>query len=235
MSNTTPNLTQSLTLQPSDSSNSLSDGSLSKTFNQLSLLQAVVEGFIDGVMIVTDRGEVLQANRYARQICRHCNPHWVGGSNSGNGKTSQPDPLPAEVWQVCQALIENCNLFPGQPVIAESKIILQHSIQLRVRAQWLRLADEMSRSVLNDRPCILIMLEDQIQTLQSRVLTDIQKYRLTPAEGRVWQLRLQGYSYREITNQLHITENTVKKHIKSIMTKRRSVFTAAKERYSELC
>jgi DNA-binding CsgD family transcriptional regulator len=46
-------------------------------------------------------------------------------------------------------------------------------------------------------------------------------YVLTPREAEIWQLRSEGLSYKAIASELFIAENTVKKHVKNILTKRR--------------
>lgn len=54
---------------------------------------------------------------------------------------------------------------------------------------------------------------------QSLILAEIERYSLTDREAEVWKLRQQGTSYKEISKQLFISVNTVKKHLKNIFTK----------------
>jgi DNA-binding CsgD family transcriptional regulator len=72
-------------------------------------------------------------------------------------------------------------------------------------------------------PRVLVTLEDRGQSIENLAIADMKKFELTDREGQVWQLRLAGRSYREIAAELYITDNTVKKHIKSILSKRRAV------------
>lgn len=66
---------------------------------------------------------------------------------------------------------------------------------------------------------LLVTLEDCNLYSQSIAIADAKKYNLTDRERQVWQLRRANLSYKEIANQLYITINTVKKHIKNIHAK----------------
>lgn len=198
---------------PSLSSSTMSS-SLSEPATRLLFLQAMIEGLIDGVMIVTDRREVLQANLRARQICRKL--------NTMTSPTVE-NTVAEEIWRVCHALMESRELFPEHVIIPDSEIELRDGSLLRIRAQWLNLAADSGLHQPNSRACMLVTLEDRQQSIQNLAIADIQKFDLTPREGQVWQLRLAGRSYKDIAAELFITENTVKKHVKSILAKRRVV------------
>ena len=49
------------------------------------------------------------------------------------------------------------------------------------------------------------------------------KCNLTSREQEIWSLRRSNYSYKEIAAELHITLNTVKKHLKNIYSKRETL------------
>lgn len=68
----------------------------------------------------------------------------------------------------------------------------------------------------------MLILEDRQQAHRRRAIADGNRYGLTPREVDVWELRLQQQSYETIASTLFITENTVKKHVKSILAKRRA-------------
>jgi DNA-binding CsgD family transcriptional regulator len=197
--------------------------SCSKSLSHFQLLQAAIEGFVDGLMIVTEQGEVIEANIRARQICRRLTPRQLTTTPATNGEAQRLPSLPDEVWRVCQALIESRDMFPGQRIIPEFEIAREESLTLRIRVRWLDLDLKLSGVFRGNPPCILVTLEDRNQAIRNQVTSDIRKYNLTPCEGQVWQLRLQGYSYQAIASKLYITTNTVKKHIKSIRAKRRAV------------
>ncbi len=167
------------------------------------LLKGVIESFLDGILLVTEQGEWVQANTQARQICEQLTPN-----------QSQPNSLPKEIWDVCQALIESRSWYPEQPVIIDSEITTSKSTTLRIRARWLNL-DTISS------PCILVILENQDHSLQS-LIPEVDKYGLTPRETEVWLRRKANYTCKEIAAELYISINTVKKHMKNIRAKQAS-------------
>jgi DNA-binding CsgD family transcriptional regulator len=188
---------------------------------QHEFLQAVVEGLLDGVMIVTAEQEIVQSNLRARQLCRRLNSR-----NSDKPALGQVEmlelPLPSEIWRVCQAAIESYELFPDREIVPESELMCGRRTRLRIRAQRIEMSDEQDTA----RPSVhrvLVTLEDRGQSIQNLAIADMKKFELTAREGQIWQLRLAGRSYREIATELYITDNTVKKHIKSILSKRRAV------------
>src|SRR5579883_1377913 len=95
------------------------------TVKHPSLLKAILEGFIDGILIVTEHGEWIHANDRARRICRQ----FAQG-------LSQPDRVPHEIWSACQRLIDTLNP-TNCTTTAEDEIAAGKSMSYRVRAQWL--------------------------------------------------------------------------------------------------
>jgi DNA-binding CsgD family transcriptional regulator len=188
---------------------------------QQAFLQAVVEGLLDGVMIVTANQEIAQSNLRARQLCRRLNSSNSHEFTSGQVKMFEL-PLPAEIWRVCQAALESYELFPNQEIVPESEVACGCRTRLRIRAQRIEMAEE-PESGRPSVPRVLVTLEDRGQSIENLAIADMKKFELTDREGQVWQLRLAGRSYREIAAELYITDNTVKKHIKSILSKRRAV------------
>lgn len=168
-------------------------------------LQGVLEGFIDGILILTDEGELVHANQSARQICDRINQGVL-----------QNNLVPQQIWQICYALIESNELFPHQKTILESDISNGQSNNFRVRVRWLKLEQI-------ERRCLLVTLEDKYQSLQTMVHNDVRQYNLTPREAEVWLLYRKNYSYQEIADKLYITLNTVKKHMKNIHAKRKAI------------
>ena len=168
------------------------------------LLQAVTEGLVDGILILTPAGTPLYCNSHAQRLCQQLS-------------SSSSQTLPAEIWRTCEALIESRSLFPNQPIVLEDEIGDRKFPDIRVRVQWVELTD-------TNEPCLLVMLEDRRQSLRSLAITESQKYGLTCRESEVWFRQRSNYTYEEIATELHITVNTVKKHIKSIRAKRQSVW-----------
>jgi DNA-binding CsgD family transcriptional regulator len=168
-----------------------------KENSQTHLLQGVMEGLIDGVMIITPQGELIQANCNALQICQQLSSNLTPA-------------IPAPLWRCCQAAIESRELFPQQPLTIEDEIASPFGA-IRIRVRWLD---------VEDLPCLLVTLEDQSQSAQYRAIAESVKYGLTARETDVWRLRRAGCSYKEIAARLYLAENTVKKHIKNIHVKR---------------
>lgn len=168
-------------------------------------VQAVVEGFVDGILILTEYGGWVQANTTAQRLCHQLTPKSAVHPN-------QPI-VPKAIWEVCAALIDDRSVFCKHQLILESEITTPAQVKLRVRAQWLAI----------DMPYLLIVLEDCQQSSQNLKDWSVRKYGLTDRQAEVWALRRVGCSYAEIGRQLYITQNTVKKHLKDIYAKIREV------------
>ena len=164
--------------------------------SQLHLMQAVIESFVDGIFILTTQGELVHANERARCICQ--------------------DEVPYEIQRICQSLNESRQLFPSQNISIESEINTESEAKIRVRARWLQ-ENESNNDYL------IVTLEDRTQTNQSMAISEARKYALTERETQVWLLRRANYSYQEIAEELYITINTVKKHLKNIYAKQQGV------------
>jgi DNA-binding CsgD family transcriptional regulator len=174
-------------------------------FPSSSVLKAVLEGFIDGILILTNKGEWVHANGCARRIC----------SQLSKGIT-QGDRVPKEIWSACKCLIDSLQLYPNRLVTIEDEIHTSESESYRVRAQWLSLN-------VGEEPCVLVTLEDRLHSIRSSAIAEAQRYHLTPRELEVWVRYRVGCSYKDIATELVISHNTVKKHMKSIHAKRQPV------------
>ena len=168
---------------------------------QPSWLQAIIEGLVDGVLVLSQQGEWIYANECARQICQQLSPAKTP-SNS----------VPQVIWEVCESLRDRLDPFSEQGAIIGNEIKPNNSVNFRVRVRWLVLEDSA-------HPFILVTIEDQHQARKMHAIADAQKYGLTPREAEVWSLHQSRLSYREIADKLYITLNTVKKHIKNIHAK----------------
>ncbi len=167
-------------------------------------LQAIIEGFVDGVLILTETGEWVHTNECARRICRQL-----------SSERFQCNLVPSSIWHICEALIESRELFPDESMIIEAEIDTNEAAGVRVRARWLKLEE-------NHSPYLLVTLEDRKQSTQKAAIAEAKKYDLTPREAEVWLLRRAHYSYKEIAAKLYITVNTVKKHLKSVYAKQQA-------------
>lgn len=172
------------------------------------VLQAVIEGFVDGILIVTDRGELVSANQLARQICQKL-----------AADDLQLNRVPPAIWRICHSLVKNRPLFPDHRIVIDDVIETSSAYSVRIRVQWIRL-DSF------ERPCLMVTLEDRLQTAQKIAIAEQERYGLTRREAEVWLLRQADCTYKAIAAQLHITVDTVKKHIKNIHAKRDAVHWA---------
>ncbi|HAX87459.1 MAG TPA: helix-turn-helix transcriptional regulator [Cyanobacteria bacterium UBA11370] len=193
------------TLENLNHSEQLYNKSFGQPVKVSSFLQAIIEGFVDGVLIVNEQGQWVHVNETARRICRQI-------SNS----TSQSHLVPHPIWQVCESLIESRTLFADKKIIIESEIDIENIARFRIRVRWLDLD-------VSDQSYLLITLEDRCQSSQNLALSDAQKYGLTSREAEVWLLRRAKLSYKEIASKLYITTNTVKKHLKNIYAKQQEM------------
>ncbi|MEO0824988.1 MAG: LuxR C-terminal-related transcriptional regulator [Cyanobacteria bacterium J06639_16] len=166
------------------------------------LLSAMLEALSDGILMISPGGELLHANCCAVQLCRQLI------STQGDLPI-----LPPAIWRICESLIESRSLFPNQIFVIEDEIRGIGSTLIRIRVQWIDI-DAV------DHPCLLVTLEDRNQSAKTAALAEAQRYQLTQRETEVWLLRRAKYNYEEIADQLFISINTVKKHLKSIYAKR---------------
>lgn len=172
------------------------------------LLQAAIESFVDGIVILTEQGEWVYANSQAHRIC-----HQLGQYKR------QPNAVAQEIWRVGQSLVESHQMFSDRNIIIESKIATDSSATYRIRARWLELAKKDAYTGLGQGSFVIVTLEEQYQATQNKVFNPINRYGLTRREMEVWLLRQANHSYKEIADKLYITLNTVKKHLKNIYAK----------------
>ncbi|MFW9264913.1 helix-turn-helix transcriptional regulator [Nostoc sp. CALU 546] len=167
-------------------------------------LQEVIEGLEDGILILSQAGEVVHTNASAHRLCcqfnqDNCNDNFV----------------PQVIWELCKSLLSSRYLFSDKLIILSDEIVLDKSNVFRVRV---RLLDLDGFEV----PCLLVTIENQYESLKSLAITEVKKFDLTPREAEIWFLYRNNYSYKEIATKLYITINTVKKHMKNIHTKRQA-------------
>ncbi|MBI4785400.1 MAG: helix-turn-helix transcriptional regulator [Oscillatoriophycideae cyanobacterium NC_groundwater_1537_Pr4_S-0.65um_50_18] len=175
------------------------DSPIQRLDNNLTLLQGVVEGLPDGIMILSDRGELTYDNSCARQICQNLL------------SASASEHVPHQVWRCCQALMDSRRQFE-QTIVIEDEIQTEEGTTIRIRVRWLNPQVE--------HPAFLVTLEDQQQSAQYRAYAEAQRYSLTERETEVWVLKRIGLTYKAIAAKLYIAEDTVKKHIKNIHARR---------------
>ncbi|MBI4780261.1 MAG: helix-turn-helix transcriptional regulator [Oscillatoriophycideae cyanobacterium NC_groundwater_1537_Pr4_S-0.65um_50_18] len=176
------------------------------------LLRAVVESWVDGILILTEQGQWVEANEAARQVCGQL---MKAQGSAQSHYSSRQDAVPKVIWKACQELIQSRKTFPHQPVVVESEINVD-GLALRVRVRWFGVEE-------TDRPYLMVILEDRHQSNLQRAIAEVDQFHLSPREAEVWLLHRCGYRYKEIAQELYICADTVKKHLRSIRAKRQCV------------
>ncbi|MFN6481752.1 MULTISPECIES: helix-turn-helix transcriptional regulator [unclassified Nostoc] len=178
------------------------------TSKRADFLQEVIEGLEDGILILSQTGEVIHANASAHRLYRKF--------NQDNFNKNFISPV---IWNLCESLLSSQYLFSDQLIILSDEIVVDKSNVFRIRV---RLLDLDGFEV----PCLLVTIENQCESLKSLAITEVKKFDLTPREAEIWFLYRSNYSYKEIATKLYITINTVKKHMKNIHTKRQAYLVA---------
>jgi DNA-binding CsgD family transcriptional regulator len=173
------------------------------------LVQGVLEGLTDGILILSQDGEWIYHNYYAHRICQQLSQQ----PNPGRFSEQQ---VPDGIWRNCRALIESQEFYTDQPIVIESEIALSRTNVYRIRVRWLTLDDCQS-------PYLLVLLEDRCQVLQNRAIAETVLYDLTARQAEVWLLYRAGFSYQQIADELYIALNTVKRHLKDIRLKQKMI------------
>ncbi len=176
-----------------------------QSIGHVGILRAALESLQDGFIIASQVGEVHQINEPAERICELLRPIKVD--------PRQTALLPIEIWRICESAITNQNVLSFQKIGLDAEIILPDIGTVRVRVQNIKIAQTSY---------LLIVLEDRQQTIRNRALSDATLFGLTERETEIWQMRSRGDGYKEISAALWISVDTVKKHVKNILAKRRS-------------
>ncbi len=181
----------------------------------LPLLNAVLEGFVDGILVVSDDGTCLHSNQKGQALCRDLSQGQRLVDDGVDGVAALPDCLKT----LCEHLIDSRDLYPETLLVLTQELTSQTGHTIRARIQWLDIPSTPS-------PCLLISLENKTRSAYASAQLEAVQYNLTPRERAVWLLRRANRSYGEIAQELYITVNTVKRHLKSIYAKRKEVTEA---------
>lgn len=162
------------------------------------LWSALLESIPIGVLVLTPSLQLIYGNDKAIAICER-----LEKSNS---------PLPIAVVALCQRLMNEEEPI-AEPLVMEYQEQSEQIFRLQVR--WLCVD-------LETQPLLFVQLEDCSVTLQEELALEQQKYELTDREAEVWILLRQDCSYQQISEQLGISLNTVKTHVKNVYSKRKN-------------
>lgn len=185
-----------------------------------SYLPTIFESFLgqlfphQGLLLLDEIGQLLQSTSKARELCRSIQVASVSQTNQQVTSLDSSLNLPQKVSTLCGFLVDSRYGFSEQPLQLSDDIFFDNGLRIHLNAEWIAVAEQAA-------PRIFVRLEDMTQTAGQRALCDACRYGLTPRETEVWALYLQGFSYRQISEQLFIAMCTVKKHMKNIHSKRR--------------
>ena len=179
----------------------------------LPLLSAVLEGFVDGILVLSEDGHCVHSNQKGQALCLDLS----NGPAHGDHRAALA--VPKCLKTLCRHLIESRTLYPDTRLVLTEEFTSQSNQQIRARVQWLDLP-------ATSHPYLLVSLENKTSAAQSSALLESSQYSLTPREQAVWVLRRANRTYDEIARELYITVNTVKRHLKSIYAKRKEVADA---------
>lgn len=160
----------------------------------------VLDGLQDSILIFTEFGELIHANSNAYNIYRKV------AQNRDNAKT-----LLNFVHTLCKSLIEY-SLYEDKLVVSD-EIALNSSEVFRVRVRWLNM-DKY------DFRYLLVTIENRYESIKNVAIAEAKKFDLTQRETEIWCLYRAHSTYKQISEQLYISLNTVKKHMKNIHAKR---------------
>jgi DNA-binding CsgD family transcriptional regulator len=168
----------------------------------------VLEGFADGLLILSQDGTCLYQNQKGKSFCRALHGHSLPPAEE----------IPPCLQAMCSHLREGRDLFPDHGLVLTQDFDFTSTVDccLRARVQWLNWPDSPDTY-------FLVLLEDQTRAARTSALLEAIQYDLTPRERDVWVLRRTNHSYDDIALALYITVNTVKRHLKSIYAKRKQV------------
>ncbi|MGB3199355.1 MAG: helix-turn-helix transcriptional regulator [Nodosilinea sp.] len=111
-------------------------------------------------------------------------------------------------------MIESREDFPNQRIQLHDEIDIEGQCCVHLTGDWVDWGEA-------ETTYLLISIENLWEVTAQRAAFDAYRYQLTARESDVWRLAMQGCSYSEIAEQLFISVNTVKRHMKSIHEKRR--------------
>ena len=167
-----------------------------------------------GFILLDPQGCLIQSSPKAQELCSVLR-HIAHEGSYNPALKHQGIALPAAIRQLVECLMESRQLFPDEQIqLLEAKGLLEGGTRVRMQAEWIRLSFQHS-------PYIVVTLEDLKEVAHQQALLDGHRYQFTPRERSVWELYLQELSYTQIAEELFISLNTVKRHMKSIHSKRK--------------
>ena len=158
---------------------------------------SILESLVDGILITTNTDQVLYANTTAQQLYRQSQAQNSIG-------------IPTEILKLHRYILEDSD----PSLVLESELTIAHQTY-RIRVQRIDLST-------SDENCLLTRIENQAESWHHLAHLEAQQYGLTTRESEVWELKRQQCSRQEIAQSLHVSIDTVKKHLGNIQMKRQN-------------
>ncbi|MEB3210727.1 MAG: LuxR C-terminal-related transcriptional regulator [Leptolyngbyaceae bacterium] len=187
----------------------------------LNPLATVFETLLDhlfpfqGFMLLDGEGNLVHCSPRAKHFCSGVRIESNDRDNHPSRKHSLTE-LPETIKHLAECLIESRELFQNQHIQLQDVVVLNEMtpLQLQLHARWVHLGPQR-------HPFIVVTFENLTESVHQQALIDAQQYQLTDRETEVWELHLRGFTYRQMAEKLYISVNTVKRHMKSIHSKRK--------------
>ncbi|MEA5592874.1 helix-turn-helix transcriptional regulator [Rivularia sp. UHCC 0363] len=176
-----------------------------RDLEKLPFLVEIIENFEDGILLLTETGELVHSNASAYNICSQIEQCHVNQNS-----------ILSIIRNLCRSSFKN-QIYCDNSNIWSEDIVIAPSTIFRLRVRWLNLE-------LTKQPYLLVTIENRYETLKNSALSEANKYHLTQREAEIWSLYRATSSYKQIANKLYITVNTVKKHIKNIRAKQQRFY-----------
>ena len=159
--------------------------------------------YMQGILVLSRTGDIMYVNKPGQIVLEEM-----------NGAQADYPCLPREIRHLFQFQSNISHHFPHQNWSVTTKISTNTYDFFDIQTRWIHVRS-------SDSDCLLFVMEDTNQRIQEIVIKEARHYGLTPRETDVWLLHKSHYTYKQIAKRLNIMPNTVKKHMKNILTKQR--------------
>ncbi|MEM9485243.1 MAG: helix-turn-helix transcriptional regulator [Cyanobacteria bacterium P01_F01_bin.116] len=163
----------------------------------------LLNNYMDGILVLSTEGTIVYVSQNAQNAL-----------DKMNRTQSDYCSIPREIDYVFKCQSDIRNRFPEQNWSVKITISTNDHSFFDIQTRWIHL-----RSSNSD--CLLFVMEDSNQQIKEVAIKEAKRYGLTPRETEVWLLHQLHHTYKQIAEQLDIRPNTVKKHMRSILTKQR--------------
>jgi len=171
--------------------------------------QAIADEHVSpGFMILSSSLKLLFRDDQSWKLCGLINKLQQGKAATGV--------LPQAVLQICAQVAHMLKAAPNSKDLDDLQVkrLIVHG-----HTQILILAIGLPEPIDPSRSEILVLLEEVSRPLEPLLRSAKRRFLLTEREVNVVQHLLKGMTNKEIANEMGVTEQTVKEHIKNVMKK----------------